>query len=374
MRTYDEQPTACLLASILDDLDAADPALCTPVGQRRIRWPYRRTNLRVDLVLPDNAQETLRACSRTLEACAITFIANRYIEPLTPCAVHLFTTYNMWRRAAGRTTTCSYVGRHLYEVHVRLEQRLEVPLFISEAVERRVLIVDRDPGSGAATARQLNADDATIVSATNLARALAETSRHRFDVIMIDTGDEPAFGAEALHRLRAGGAAEPAVALVSTSAPRMERELLNAGFDACIRKPLDDTNCRTLISSYAFDPVLSVYADRVDLHEQIAAFVRDLPARVDAVRLALSGQTWTKLAEMCDEVRTLAEPLGFEPIAAAAAAAADAARNAPADCACISRLTAHLAEACGRARGFPYPGSRPATLTTPPAPCATDRP
>ncbi len=96
-------------------------------------------------------------------------------------------------------------------------------------------------------------------------------------------------------------------------------------------------------------PLYSTLAEDPDLGEIVAAFVEEMPERVDNLIRLLDGGDWEPLRRAAHQLKGAAGSYGFGPITSAAAELEDAIRRAGPD-QDIRRACDELVELCRLAR------------------------
>lgn len=115
------------------------------------------------------------------------------------------------------------------------------PATESDALDEiAVLLVKPDRSVAEAEALGLEASGASVAWATSSEQALELTRAHRPRVVVVDleAGEEPEWGAW-LRALREDGPAIAAIGLSASDHLAARRQARDAGFDACLRRPVD---------------------------------------------------------------------------------------------------------------------------------------
>lgn len=340
------------VTAVLDELDEADDALRNPTGERRSRWSYRRKNFRVDIVTMDGTANSLRVNTRAMGSKSLVFLSEQFIYPSTACTAHLFTSYNMWHCVNGIVTTCRYVGRRLHEVEVKFESEIEVAMFLAEAIERRVLVVDDDEISRTLISFHLEALYAKVETVSDHQQAMAAFHRTGFDMILLDIDMPGVDGVATLKMLRDAGCSVPVIAVTAFTGTEDSQRFIDVGFDGYVPKPIHDQSFRDLLAQFSLEPVLSSFMDRPALRPMIENFVSDLPRRIGALREALTGGDAARIQQLTRQLKADAGGLGFECIQDSAARTERIAASDPANTDAISNAITDLIALCGRARSF----------------------
>ncbi len=101
-------------------------------------------------------------------------------------------------------------------------------------------------------------------------------------------------------------------------------------------------------------PLVSSFVDDPEMTEIVGLFVRELPARIEALREAWSSGQGPALARLAHQLKGAAPGYGFAPIGEAAEALERGVRALGSGAADLARLRAEfdeLVRVCGRACG-----------------------
>ncbi|MFD1626309.1 response regulator [Azospirillum griseum] len=170
----------------------------------------------------------------------------------------------------------------------------------SEAIPRRVLVVDDEPPIRRFLRTSLSAQGYEVVEAEDGAGALAEVRRRAPDLLVLDLGLPGVDGLEVIRRLRGDGATLPIIVLSSRADEAGKVEALDLGADDYVTKPfgMDEllarirTALRHRLQQQGERPLFRSGALSVDLVRRIVtaqgADVKLSPREYDLLRLLVA--------------------------------------------------------------------------------------
>lgn len=170
----------------------------------------------------------------------------------------------------------------------------------SEAIPRRVLVVDDEPPIRRFLRTSLSAQGYEVVEAEDGAGALAEVRRRAPDLLVLDLGLPGVDGLEVIRRLRGDGATLPIIVLSSRADEAGKVEALDLGADDYVTKPfgMDEllarirTALRHRLQQQGERPLFRSGALSVDLVRRIVtaqgAEVKLSPREYDLLRLLVA--------------------------------------------------------------------------------------
>ncbi len=170
----------------------------------------------------------------------------------------------------------------------------------SEAIPRRVLVVDDEPPIRRFLRTSLSAQGYEVVEAEDGDAALAEVRRRAPDLLVLDLGLPGVDGLEVIRRLRGDGATLPIIVLSSRADEAGKVEALDLGADDYVTKPfgMDEllarirTALRHRLQQQGERPLFRSGALSVDLVRRIVtaqgAEVKLSPREYDLLRLLVA--------------------------------------------------------------------------------------
>lgn len=141
-----------------------------------------------------------------------------------------------------------------------LDSHLEASASVQRAArswlkDRRVLVVEDDPVLRKVTARQIqNNFGCAVITANDGAEALKILEQTTVDLLITDYFMPGIDGKELISRLRRDGVTLPIIALTAATIGREQQDLIDAGADAVLAKPLNDQSFTQAILQIA-DPI-----------------------------------------------------------------------------------------------------------------------
>lgn len=133
----------------------------------------------------------------------------------------------------------------------RAPEELEGPASSASLAGLRVLVVDDEPDAREILAAILEANGAITKAAASASEALSVVDRFEPDVVLSDIGMPGEDGLSFVRRLRALGAAMPAIAISAYASEDDSKRALLAGFHAHLAKPVDAGALTTVIAGLA---------------------------------------------------------------------------------------------------------------------------
>lgn len=303
------------LASFLDALDEKDAQLTSPAAASGKRWPYRRASLQLTVEGETGPRSSLRVHTRAINERYLWTLSMYFIYPGSYCSLTLLTTHNMWDTVSGLVTHCRYVGDGVHEIELRLDQPIEVGLYVPQAIRRHVLVVDDEEMSRSLITLllgKLNADSMAVAGGEEAVKAVQEGV---YDLVLLDLAMPKLDGFGTLEALRQAGYQGTVVALTALDGPDQQEQCLAVGFDGFVAKPVTRDKLERELQSLNQEPMYSALADDPSLTELISKFVADLRPSSNAMQIALRIQDWEALAQRVRSLKANAGGLGFDSIA-----------------------------------------------------------
>lgn len=163
----------------------------------------------------------------------------------------------------------------------------------------RILVVEDNPTNRLVTGEILALFGCIVTEAEDGVVGVEKASAERFDLILMDVGMPRLDGVGATRAIRAAVDARsrdvPIVGLTAHAMPGVEAELIGAGMQRCLYKPLRIADLRTLlVGMFGADPD----AAAADTPGPGPARTPDADAKVHAGATALDPETVAELAEM----------------------------------------------------------------------------
>lgn len=116
------------LVSLLDELDIADP-ICE--SQRDfVRWPFRYTSLRIQIVHPGGNATDIRVACRNLSRGGMSVLHSTFLHPGSRCTVHLPHPTQREVAVDGWVVRCNHRSGMVHEFGVAFSRHIDVHSFV----------------------------------------------------------------------------------------------------------------------------------------------------------------------------------------------------------------------------------------------------
>jgi two-component system sensor histidine kinase BarA len=164
-----------------------------------------------------------------------------------------------------------------------------------ERPSANVLIVDDNPANLQLASELLRGLNTRVVQASSGQQALSICESEKFDIIFMDIQMPGMDGMETTRRLRAseiGKQRTPVIALTAHSLTEQKAELLIAGMDDCVSKPVSESQLAHIINRWAGVGGLKEVVAQSDRHQRVTqpnlAALQDTSQDTTSIDLALS--------------------------------------------------------------------------------------
>jgi hypothetical protein len=116
------------LAELLDELDTADP-VCD--GQRDfVRWPFRYTSLRLDIVHPGGNITSMRVACRNLSRGGMSILHSAFLHPGSRCSIFLPHPRQGEVALDGWVVRCHHRSGMVHEIGIAFARNIDVHAFV----------------------------------------------------------------------------------------------------------------------------------------------------------------------------------------------------------------------------------------------------
>lgn len=301
------------LDALADALDQTDPPQDVASDGGVGRYPYRVTNLQIDLPLGAGRTTTIRGLARNLGPTGMTVMLRRFVYPGTFCAPVLVTTYGSRNRVDGRVGDARYIegSVNAYELEIEFDTPIDVGRYCSEALERRVLLIDGSANVHRLIEHYLKRARVEFLSTTKPALGLELAVNRACDLVLLDTAMPDLDDVTGLNALRQRGFDGAIVALAT---PSERARLKAAGFDAVLVKPFTQDDVLQVLRDVVREGLDSSYAHLPELRPVIHEFVARLRDWNDALACVEGPGDLIDLGRLARLIRGEAMTFGFESI------------------------------------------------------------
>ena len=183
----------------------------------------------------------------------------------------------------------------------------------------RILVVDDDLQAGVLLKRRLNAQGHEAELAAHGGEALERFTPGSFDLILMDKEMPVMDGITACRHMRsmereAGAPAVRMVAMTGHDSPQIHEELLDAGFDDSLCKPLlPGTLDAVLAAAGAGGATVVVHVD-ADLRELLPPFLHTLESELQDMANALDREDWDAVRAAAHKRKGTCAAYGLAPL------------------------------------------------------------
>lgn len=270
----------------------------------------------------------LRVPTRDLSRQGISFLHTGYVHVGTKCRFQLVTILNNWQTVEGSVVRCQYVEGRVHEIGARFGQPIDIALFSTSAIPRRILLVDDAESILRLSKHFLEQLNACVTTASNGEDAIEKVDSEVFDLILMDIEMPVLTGIEAVKRLRERGYRGQIVAATALTGKEDRERVLEAGFDKYIAKPITKEGLVDLLNQLDDEPLFSSLTNENDMKDLVNAFVDTLGTLIRSIEEATSHQDFESLQQLARSLKGEAGGYGFEPITSAARAVEESAKAA----------------------------------------------
>lgn len=326
--------------ALLDSLDKASAGGAGATKRGTKRWRYR--NRILASIKQNGLAQTFYVSPRNLSSGGIAFLHGGYVHPGSPIAVALRDKLDEIKTFRGRVTRCSHVKGRLHEVAVHFETRLNPKDFVPPTAEPgfnveqvdlarlfgKVLVVEDFRPDQRLIAHYFKGTNLDLTYAQSLDDA-RQALDHATDLVFLDTTLPDGNGVDAVVNFRKTGFAGPVVAIMPERNTAMRSQLLSAGANEVLSKPMDLSlvqqaaaeyliagGCEPEIASMLFS-TLNGESSR----ELIEQYVHDCHRLSDTIADAVERQDLATVRMHVNSIRGSAGAHGFQPIDRVAQAA-----------------------------------------------------
>ncbi len=309
------------ISTWLDRLDQ----YCRPPSELDMRvserFSYRLGTLRLEL--PEDLDKTTHQAvvARNISREGVGLLSSHFVYPRAACQVLLRSPYGCDQVVPGRVARCRYLvgSTSLYEVGVRFDRPVDVPLFAPHGKLVSILLVDDAETTQRLLASFLGRLNVELSHAATAGQAFRLSGQCDFDLVLIDLEND-AFDPIAVARyLRGDGFVGPIIGLTIQIGDDLDSVCHKTGFTGYIGKPLTRDAMRDLVGTLTDPPVVSTLMHDDALAPLIDEFVKTLRDRVSEMAVAFQDRDADALEQIVYALRGVAGSYGFDDITTASA-------------------------------------------------------
>ena len=218
---------------------------------------------------------------------------------------------------------------------LRVEQTATRPVTIT-ALRGRILLAEDNPDNQQLFAYLIGKTGAEIVVAENGRTAVEKALADDFDLVLMDMQMPEMDGTEATAMLRELGYSRPIVMLTANSTDEDKRRCLDAGADGFLSKPVEQAQFYDILSSMLPPAQSTMPADPDDdfmkdprIQAIVSNFLATLEEKIAALKADILHGDPTTAARAAHSLKGSAACLGYDDLAATAAAIEQALKQQP---------------------------------------------
>jgi CheY-like chemotaxis protein len=317
------------IAQFLDRLDESSAVAAAVNARRSDRYRYRVHPLVLELEQAGTGWVRYEVPSRNLSREGAAFLLGHFVYPGTTCRVHLLSLQDQLQIITARVIRCRYLegSGTLHEVGVSFDRAIDVAMFNQRAARLRFLLVNQDPSMHRLIGHFLKSLDVELTHVESGRKAVDMATAAQFDLVLLDTELPDSAGTETARELRRRGFARAIVALTATAGDEHREEILAAGCNRHLTKPISREDLAHVVESLKEKPHFSSMADDADFIELIDTFVTELPEKVGQLEIAFSQNDYSALTTAARVLKGEGGAYGFQTITDAAAGVEEAISN-----------------------------------------------
>lgn len=333
---------------MLDELDRVDSAGLSRERRRAQRYRHRVTVL-VEFS-GSVAVGPLTTPCRNISRTGAAFLLGRFVYTGTACRIGLVSNAGELEHVPARVVRCRHVlgTSHVYDVAVLFDSPIEVELFNSEANSIRALLYDPDEQDRGVLDAVLQAQGIDVAATGDREQFVSQAWDPGFDlVVLTECGkscDESCSDCITT-QLRDAGYVKPILSIDMNQ----ERRTQCKNHGACRPLSLEEVKVQNIVRDTHPAPITSLLAGQPQMAIAINTFVTQIRSWIIRLRTAIGAQEFADAAKTARHFASLADAVGFDPVAAASRRLAHL-LSKPADAASIHESLSGLVEVAGAVR------------------------
>jgi len=227
--------------------DASDNA------RRSQRFDYHQaTNIVVTIFHPQNQQVRYAVVARNLSETGLAFLHGGYMHIGTQCVAALETASHQWVRVVGDVARCRHVEANIHEIGLHFRDRVQIKIFLNESsavrgdeqtlvpkLNGRAIYVDDSIDDRELMRFLLNRIGVKAIVTASAEEAIEFIdSGVPVDMVVTDHQADGIDGVKLIRTLRERNQEVPVIVVSADDAASVQREVLNAGCEAMLTKPV----------------------------------------------------------------------------------------------------------------------------------------
>ncbi len=223
----------------------------------------------------------------------------------------------------------------LFIATIRVDASATLPLALSQAewvgqeqprdtnriprLSGLILLAEDMPDNQRLISLLIRQTGAEVVVANNGEQAIEQAQITDFDLILMDIQMPVMDGMKAVSWLRLTGFSQPIIALTANATELERRQVLEAGFDGFLSKPVNQKAFFAVLEQHLptagteSRPVFTKdsLTESAEYHALCQAFLSELPGRLDTLETALMQSDWAALRSGAHQIKGVAASFGL---------------------------------------------------------------
>jgi len=315
---------------------------------RNMRIVYSAPSMTVSITNPGGNTVTYSVIPRNLSRRGVSFLHGRFIYPDCKCSVILPTLDDEKVTMEGYIVRCIHLAGTIHEVATIFDSPVDLSLFVEmtpSEQETHHEEYSNDVASGAVVQGPRRLGDVLLIDGYPLDLKLYSTlldrigfhsqgfpsgteamqviSASEVNVAIVDVCRDPAYGLETIIKLRKEGVKRPVVAISVDDDEETREAALQAGADAFLSKPLDETVieeqlCKLLhievMDASPIDPIVSTYNEDESMRPLLRLFINNAREMIGTLNSMDFATDPDHLYLVCRQLKGAGGGYGFEDV------------------------------------------------------------
>lgn len=324
------------LATLLDEFDIADP-----IGDPQrdfVRWPFRYTSLRLQLIHPGGNATAIRVACRNLSRGGMSLLHSAYLHPGSRCTVHLPHPAHGEAAIDGWVVRCTHRSGMVHEIGVAFTRHIDVHAYVPALRNDSFTLERVDPAALAGALLYVDDCDNSFqifrhhLAGTSLRIAVRASGQQPppgpFDLVIVGHPVRDADQAQFLSTIRRREPGAAVIVLTSQHPESARRSLAALNPDAVLVRPVQQQTLLRALGEFLIvrrritDAGGEASKDAADQHssQNIAHIMQHCARRLEE---ALNRQDAAACRALCVQIAGAAPMLGLRGVGRLAAQTAD---------------------------------------------------